>query len=496
MQNKSFESIISDSDLKSYSNCSHEFYLTKLEGKTKIPISANSAASMFFLSKRKNLFEVFDKKRGLLFDNQRRAGPYLKDIQEMNKGELGQYTHFKSPETFGGGLKGIWLHLLENETYRNSPIYFGFSGEQWAIANKLIKSGKNYFNFLLKYGAPIMGLVDKERTFMFEGLQFKVKIPEIRIINGRKSNNTKDYRIFLDDPKFSEFRGERIDGRVTDVNKSSIVTLRMYGLSKLLHKYPVPYLVKLEAPYNFWDFIQSDKDLILKNLFYREINCFKGSVSVTKREDKSIDNLRQLIENHVVGIAKEKFAPNLNSCFNCQYNCLGLNGNPLCKHRNKEISPSVPEHYFNPKNFRIGEIKERDNLNLVGKIEKTNETAVRGKPMLVSVSHEVARCELKFENFVYGSKVETSYFSEVPGINFSRKNYGSFETKLLEKVNNSLQEITDNSKKGLLNFINFGRDFNCAGKEKIRKKLIELGYVSSDGEVFIKNYTSQIKKSG
>lgn len=157
--------IISDKDLVLYSACPQAYYLNRMEGKSKIPTTGAAAAVLFFLAKRKNLFDVRDKKVGVLFEGQRRAGPLLKHIEQMSREELMKYMPSSSAEAFGGTLAGTWSRIIDRNFFHGDPIYWNYANKSWELGTDLKKAGENYFNFILDEGAPVMGLVDKERTF-------------------------------------------------------------------------------------------------------------------------------------------------------------------------------------------------------------------------------------------------------------------------------------------------------------------------------------------
>lgn len=473
--------IISDHDLVLYSVCPHAFYLNRLEGKSKIPTSGAAAKALFFLSKRKKLFEVRDKNIGVLFDGQRRAGPKLTHIENMTREELGKYMPFSSAEAFGGSLKGIWTRVLKNNYYNSLPVYWHFAAESWTIGEDLRTAGINYWNFLLGNGAPVMGLVDKDRTFMFEGQQFRVKIPEIRFRSGR------DYTVFVDNPTLFEFKGERIDNKRTNASNSAIITLLFYGLTKLLKKYPITYMPKIRAPQHSVEYFQDYIGNILPNLVFRNVNLMNNTIDTAGRSDSNLDSLQQLIERYNEGIVLEKFEPNKGSCNECRYNTLGVNGKSVCEYRSKKAIPSVSMHYFRSKNFRLEESVDKEGLTLTGFVDQSLEVRRQGGTQKVSVSHEVARYRVEIREFADRFVAETRYRSDIFGVVFS-KTQGTFETALIKKMDEALQTLADKKGRDIQHFINFDQNFGYAGKTKALERLREMGY-NQEESIFSKTYT-------
>ncbi|MCK4588870.1 MAG: hypothetical protein KAT77_00370 [Nanoarchaeota archaeon] len=480
--------IIAGNDLISYSVCPYSFYLQRLEGKSKIPTTGVAAAVLFFLSKRKNIFDVKDKKVGVLFEGQRRAGPLLKHIEQMTSEELLEFMPFSSAEAFGGSLKGTWSMILDRNFYHGNPIYWNFSNESWKIGNDLSKAGKNYCEFVLNEGAPVMGLVDKERTFMFEGVHFRVKIPEIRVKNGKRSGGApEEYRVMVDHPTLFDFKGELCEKKRLTLEESAAVTLRLYGLSRLLRKYQETYLPKLDAPLWFWDYMDRSDFKILPNLVYRHISLIKDEIEMTTRRDVNLDPLRILIERHIKGVAEEKFDPNVKSCHSCKYSLLGIDGKPVCDYRDKNKIPSVPKHYFNFNNFDIEEKDDEDGIKLIGRVDQKREIIVRNKLETITASHKVGVYNLRF---VEGSeiRVESNYDAHVFGAVFSKKKEGTFETQMMERMDELIQEMVNETGKKAVHMIDFNKDFNFAGKKRSKEKLESLGYEDVDDGKFRKVY--------
>ncbi len=476
------EAIISDSDLVLYSRCPYAFYLQRLEGKTKIPTGGTAAQVLFFLEKRKKLFNVRDKKIGILFDNQRRAGKYLHHIEKMSREELAAYMPFKDAKSFGGSLKGKWATITQRNIFHNNPIYWNFAREHMKLGADLKKAGANYYQFIISNGAPVMGLIDKQRTVMFEGQHFKIKIPEIRV------KHDSGFEIVIDNPSLYSFKGEAT-GKTTNANlqESAIITLSMYGFSKLLRKYPVTYLPKLNAPLEFWDFLENDDGIILQNLGFRHINLSKNTIDETARTDDDLDALRYLIADFTAGIAKERFEPNRKACHSCRYNILGIDGKPVCGSRNTNASLAVPSHYFLGDNFRIEENISGNNISLVGIVDRHDTVKIGGTFEDITASHQVGIYRINMAEFKDSMKASSHYNSDIYGTVYKKGE--SFETSMMSKLDEVLQRIADEKQKMIYHAVHFERDFNKAGKKRSRERLAQLGYAEANGGKFEKRYS-------
>ena len=114
--------IITESDLRSFFHCPHEYYLRRHVGMDKVPRTATEAASLLFSNKRRALFQIRDPVTGRIFPDQTRAGPELKTVEEMDKNELQTYLAFGGPEKFGNYLYGWWLQIGQKDEYAGKPI--------------------------------------------------------------------------------------------------------------------------------------------------------------------------------------------------------------------------------------------------------------------------------------------------------------------------------------------------------------------------------------
>ena len=229
--------------------------------------------------------------------------------------------------------------------------------------------------------------------------------------------------------------------------------------------------------------MDQDNSLILQNLFYRHIPLIKNEIEATTRNDSQLDPLRVLIESYIKGVAEERFEPNKKSCHSCRYNLLGKDGRAVCDYRNKNVSPSVPKHYFNFNNFEIEEKSGEEGIELTGRVDQQKQIMVRGKTETITVSHKVAVYRLRFEN----GRVDSSYDSNAFGISFSSKKKGTFEIQMVERMDEVIQRIALERGSEIAHEINFA-DLNFAGKISIKEKLDALGYEKLEGGNFRKEY--------
>lgn len=472
---------IPENDIVLYSQCPHAFYLSRMEGKNKIPTTPVAAQVLFFMAKRKNLFEVRDKDIGVLFEDQRRAGQMLKDIEDMDSEELEEYMPFSSAEAFGGSLKGTWSKILDKNMYRGTKIHWNFKNQVFTTGNYLKKAGANYFKFILDQGPPVMGLIDKERDMEFEGVQLRVKLPEIRY------SKKPSYRIFLDRPSLFEFNGELRGRRRANLDESPLVTLALYGLSELLHKYPVTYLPKLGAPVGYWGEIENSKEVLIPDLVYRHINLGKQEITSARRDDSDLDGLRKTIDDFLEGVGKQRFPPNQGSCSQCRYNILGNDGKPVCNYRNEKVAPSVPRHYFDEENFRIVEEDDTsdDAIYFTSKVDRKEAIPKRKGIETATITHDIGMLIMKMTELKDVVLVNSSYNSEIYGVVYAEDE--SFESAMIRKMDQRLLQISTEKKKKVINGIEF-MDFDLAGKIRSEKRLKEIGYRPDSKGRFTKEY--------
>ena len=500
---------ISDKDLLRYAACHRSHHLLT---SIRIPGTGIAEAVRFFQNKRRKLFNVREKGVGMLFETGRRAGPQADHIEEMTPEELKEYIPFESGEKFGGWLRGTWLMKsierkkkkrgeddLDDEEeegrrrFKPNPVYWKFAAEPFTLADKIAMAGTNYYNLLIKHGAPIMGLVDRERTFVFNDRHMKANFPEIRVPNKARARTSwsqkpeleGDYKIFVDHPSMFSFSGELIGKDRAGPGTSAIITLRLYGLSELIKQYPVTYLPKLYAPAGYWDYVESTKDKILKNLYFRHINLMTGEEEIATRTDSDLMELEEFVENHVSNVLAENYKPNKDSCSSCMYNTLGKDGSPVCHYRSKKHSPTVPIYYFDPKAFSIHRKDGEHNIVLNGMVETLNEARYGDKIQSSSVRHKVGKLRLDLEEEIASIKAMTHYSSEVYGI--TGKDKETFETRTLQEMDSLLKNLANSKGKTVIGRVDF-KDFNHAGKTKVKDLLTELGYAGPEDGVLTKFY--------
>ena len=466
----------------------------------KIPSSGFAAQTLFFKNQRKNLFNVGD-----LFENDRRAGPDLKDINKMNREELNIYLRASSAEAFGNSLQARWRISVDKNSYAGKPIMWAFKNHPGVAGRQLKIAGENYYNFILDFGPPIMGLIDKERQFKFEDLYFKIKIPEIRV-----TNRNGDYKIFIDSPSLWNFKTEIFENENDEnkddnkysragfeddfddvLEKSKIVTLILYGFSRILKKYPL-YGLKLEMPFELQQSLATDERKILPYIYFRHVNLLTSKISVTKRSDEDLPALSNLVNFYVNKVLRQEFDPNKRHCGSCIDNILGLNNRPICNERNKNQTLAVPKEYYDRNLFSIEREDENDKgkyiIHLEGKVDKNVTEKAGDSWRKTTVKKVVAMYDLEvFDNMHLGLKIISNYKSYIFGIRPSPKG-PSFEVRMIDEADKLIQKLADETTKQIIHSFDFNKQFYYAGKKAAKNKLFSIGYCMSEGNVMMKYY--------
>ena len=78
----SLDDVISEKNLRLFSNCPYSYYLDRREGRNKIPWSGTAAQKILFLNQRKELFNVNTPETRRFEEKQRRTGPELKHVEK------------------------------------------------------------------------------------------------------------------------------------------------------------------------------------------------------------------------------------------------------------------------------------------------------------------------------------------------------------------------------------------------------------------------------
>ncbi len=443
---RSGKEVISESDLKLIFKCPYSYYLKKHMGLAKIPRSAFAAQALFFGHARRRLFNLRDAKIGRIFPFQTCAGPELKTAEEMTAGELKEYLASSSPEKFGGSLFGTWLQIADRGSYAGSDLAWNFASQPYLGAKELQTAGENYYRFILSRGAPVLGFMDKELALEFNGHFYAVKFPEIRP------------GPMIDDPALWGFNLDfEKDRAKSDLETSSLVTLRILAFQTFVHRYPL-LRIKFRVNGALADGWGEGLD---ERITYRHFNATKDLFRETRRNSRHLDQLKRDTDTFLEKVAKEEFPPNRSRCFACSYNILGLNGRPVCHEVKAVVKPSVPKYYFLKKNLTIEAREEKNQLTLTGLVHRDETT-----------TKTVARYVLLFGENERMIKVTSAYYSPVRGL--------GFEERILNEADKRLQALADGEKKEVVHEIDLARDFLLSERhEKVRAALLSLGYVDN-----------------
>lgn len=443
---RSRKEVISESDLKTFFKCPYSYYLKKHLGLTKIPRSAFAAQALFFSQARKRLFNLRDAQAGRIFSFQSCAGPELKTADEMTAAELSEYLASSSPEKFGGSLFGTWLQIAKRGVYAGSDLSWNFASQPYLGAKQLRTAGENYYRFVLSQGAPVLGFLDKELPFEFNSHLYAVKFPEIRP------------GLIIDDPTLWGFNLDFEKDKVrSDIETSSLVTLRVLAFQTLVYHYPL-----LRIKFGVDDALtDSWGEGLDERITYRHFNATRGLFTEARRNSKHLDKLKQDTDTFLERAAKEEFPPRRERCFACSCNLLGRNGKPVCSEVRTVTKPSVPYYYFRKKAFRIKVEERKDELTLTGLVCR-NETLAK----------TVACYALAFRENGETIRATSSYSSPVRGL--------GFEEKMLIEADKRLQVLADENKREVVHEINLVRDFLLSERHgTVRAVLHSLGYVGN-----------------
>jgi hypothetical protein len=440
-----------------------------------------------FQQARKSLYNMRDPDIGRLFPIQSRAGPECKLPEEMSPEELRLYLSNVSGEAFGGSIKGKWLYLTKGGTFAGGPLAFAFASQQGVAGVQLQEAGMNYYNFVIEHGAPILGFIntnetfelegneDQEEqnleahvTFSFEGRMINIRIPELR--RGMR----------LDDPTVWGFNADHPD-EGSDVSDSTLVTMRILGLCRTVNEIP-HYRMKLRIPARLADQWDGKRSYLGPEITYRHINCSSGAVTETTRSDKDIDMLKRGLERFIDNVDREDFTPRQASCDSCQYNTIDASGKIFCDEAKKGRKPSAPAFYFRKRSYEIAADETPGNGNgRNGNGTEENGTNGNGNGKLLA--------EIRLVGYVMKNRNASKQVNEMAislrkddGLITAESAYSSqayglgLEDRMLEELDDRLQEIADDTGLQVVHSVEFTRDFKFAGQKKVLETLAELGY--------------------
>ena len=445
--------IISPADMKLFFSCPYAYHLKKNLGMSKIPRTAFSAMAMFFANARRMLFRIRDQNLGIIFPYQTRAWPDLKLAEEMTQDELREYLGARQ-ETFGKIVSGRWLFSTKAGIYAGSPLVWSFKSQSFKCSQDLKKASDNYYKFVLENGAPILGYIDKEIVFDFEGHKIKIKLPELR-------------PGIIDDPTLWNFNADCPDEE-TNLAKSILVTMRLLGYTTSIANHNF-YRMKWKVPGEVLDKVEINPIDLLPKIRYRHINALTGVISETRREERDLELLRTGLNRFLNGVAKEDFQPNHKSCGICQYNCVDLNGDVVCQRIKAGSKPQVPGYYFKKKSIEIEEVTEDKKITLRGRIKKDEE-----------IKKPLANLVLLLDDSSGELQIDTHYYSQVRGI--------GIEESFIKYIDKRLKQLRKERKIPVNAVVHFERDFKFAGQRKIETTLGKLKYTTVDGRDYAKRY--------
>ncbi len=314
----SLDDIISEKDLRLFSNCPYSYYLDDEIGTNKIPWTGTTARKILFLNERKELFNVNTSDTRRLEDKQRRAGPEIKHVEKMSSEELREFTN--SP---AGSLKYKWFDM-NNQLFGRS-LAWNFKQESGKLGSILHTVGDNYYSFVLKNGVPDIGTIDYSAVFFHEDFALKTRLPELR------------KGMFIDDPDLYSAK---------DLNTRTMITMRILGYCTLAHENPLLRL-RWGIPDEIAEKWGGNEMYIDPQVSYRHIDLSNNSVQVTHRSDEDLENLIKLLNRFVSEKEKrpgQKYKPisTNKTCGNCSYNVMGINGEVICRHAYEKATPAKP----------------------------------------------------------------------------------------------------------------------------------------------------------
>ncbi len=435
--------LITEADLKSFYNCNYSYFMRRKLGTGKAPVSAFAAMALFFQQERKKIFQM-------IRDNTSR------DPEKLSMEELNDNFPFKDAYAWGGWLQGRWNHAIKGEKFHGREIRWAFNGQGYRSGQNLKEAAINYWHFILENGAPILGTINLPMSVWFEGIPLYVKFPEIR--RGG----------IIDDPNPWGFRTD-FDKKDGTIEESAFVTYRILALCEILRNGMKEDNYFLFEKLGIEDEVINDleKMIISPRIKYRHYNAKKDILLETNRDDRHLIKLRNKFESFFEGRLKRNYPVDQRHCGSCQYNVLVDDGNAACPRIKKGTRLLVPGVYFKKRAFRINVSKNEGEINIFGRVREDE-----------FVEREIAHYDI---NYVMSEEIiaQSSYDSSLRGM--------GFEERMIEKGYKELKFISEVHSKVLKHEVDF-RDFDFAGKKKIKKKLEDLGYEEIDKETFLLVY--------
>jgi len=475
VQSVNEKDFITPKDIQLYCTCPQAYLLQKLLGQTKYPKSAIADRSMFFFRKRRELFDVRDPDIGQLFPGALRAGPSLTHVEDMSSEELELYLNSSGASEFGNAVVNSWdWHLKSVEGGTHDNVVWNSPGERVMLRNGLAGIAQSYYQLNVKSGAPVIGYLDTDWPFLFEGQWYKVRVNELRprVKDGK-------FSLFMDRLGVGAFKDEF--GEPGNHASSALATFEFLALSRALDY--VFYWNKFRLEESVRDEFRNLPERMKPHLVSRHLDLYGRSQSVTTRSEKDLDDFRRLTDHFQEGVLKEEFGPNTDNCDTCRCNVVGSGGSVGCSYPPKK-NPAVPFYYFPVKRFNVVESELDDSVVLSGYVNRH----VSRKGSVEPRARLVANMNLSFTDGDLEVLVSSSYTSNVFGVSNTSKSKDApaqtFEMRLFRAADDYLQSRADDLGKSHVHSFDL---LKFAGYTKLSSLARQLGYVL-EGKVFTKRY--------
>jgi hypothetical protein len=340
---ENLEGVITESDLKTFFRCPHAYFLKRHAGLNRVPKSAQAAMALLFQQARKSLYNLRTSGKMRTEPYEKRAGPDKKRAEEMTEAELRRHMASSSAEAFGNTIGAKWMFFTAKGKYAGSPLALHYDKERFTAKAELIKAAKNYFEFAVRNGAPILGFMNTNETIEFEGHKLNATLPEVR------------RGMIIDDPTIYNFNADgvskgirkdmteeqRLALRQKQLDASPLVTLRIVAICTTVREYGQQYAHKLRIPDEIADEWDANGTLADQRIRYRHFNATDDRLLETHRDMSHIDELKRRIDQFLEGTSRQEFPPNKSRCYGCQYNVMTINREVACRHANPAAKPSM-----------------------------------------------------------------------------------------------------------------------------------------------------------
>jgi hypothetical protein len=393
------------------------------------------------------------------------AGPDLTHVEDMDEEELKKHLAWHSAEEFGNFLAGRWAYYTMIGRFAGHDIAWKNAANLIYSKKDLMTAGINYYNFVLKHGAPVQGFMNSVMPLAFEGKRYSVKFPEIR------------KGMIIDDPTVWGFTshlpytpqgGDNPEGNT--INNSPIVTMRILAFCNLVHDYPWVGDLKFKIPREIYNTWKGNPTWIDERVTYRHINGATGEVTETHRSDKDIDAMIKMFETYDMFRqgSDADIVPNHNYCHICPIDVLLMTGEFACDARNKNARVFVPKHMLLESNQKVtleDIAKDADRKPIQNATNKLMRFYITNGP---NWRKEVGQYLLEMHDGQGKINVKSRYFKAIRGT--------GIEKKLLKEMDNYLQQESDTRDMPILHTVDFDESFAGAGSRNIMTWLDQLAY--------------------